>query len=403
MATAVEGLAATITVDTRGFATGANAVIMHSDRMKDAIAKTQAQIASTSGSMGRLGGATSSVVFAIDDFVTGMNMATTTSQGLAMGLRGAGNNLSMLAMTLGGAKAGLAAIAAIGAGQLIANQFARAKTEVEEFNSGLEDLQETMSRMQQFQSHELGLEARRLNFEVPSSPEAIEKGIQARLKEIRLNQIEQLQVSESLKRAQEEREALNARLMEEAGQNVLAGNDPFAGLDEYTKALEGMDDIIAGLNDRWQRLAETQTQARREIEAMNNAMEGARARADVLSSPDKNIGAGGIVAGKTDVLSNRSKAVTAIGAAMLGIDNDRVKEVLNRNEDYRIGAASGVRGTAAARGQINAAIRQGMKPDEQVKSLKSIEDTNGKIAKATEKIAKNLDQGQSFVPVKIRP
>ena len=92
--------------------------------------------------MGQVQNAAQQATFAVDDFFQQWS-ATGSS---AMGLRGAGNNLTMLAASLGGIKTQLAVIAGISIGQLLLRQF-------EKGSDGAQALNEELSRMSQFFKH----------------------------------------------------------------------------------------------------------------------------------------------------------------------------------------------------------------------------------------------------------
>lgn len=94
--------------------------------------------ASVKGGMSQVQAAAQQATFAVDDF-----FAAFSTGGVAGGLRGAGNNLTMIAASLGGIKTQLAVIAGLAVGQLLIKQFSGGKTEAQALN-------EELSRMSQF-------------------------------------------------------------------------------------------------------------------------------------------------------------------------------------------------------------------------------------------------------------
>lgn len=85
--------------------------------------------------------------FAIDDFMTSFSTG-----GLSGGLRGAGNNLSMIAASLGGIKTQLAVIGVIAGAQLLISYFKGGKTEAQELNEQLEKMSEHFKTMRSLKS-----------------------------------------------------------------------------------------------------------------------------------------------------------------------------------------------------------------------------------------------------------
>lgn len=86
------------------------------------------------GGMNNLQQVTQNLAYAADDAV-----ASFGTGGLAGALRGAGNNLTLVAGLLGGVKAQLLAVAAIGIGGFLASQWQRAKKATEGAKASLED------------------------------------------------------------------------------------------------------------------------------------------------------------------------------------------------------------------------------------------------------------------------
>src|SRR5688572_15683212 len=103
-------------------------------------------------SMGGMQSIAQSATFAVDDF-----FAAFATGGVAGGLRGAGNNLTMIAAQLGSIKAQFVIIAALAVGQLLAKQFGKGKTEAKALNDELEKMSRHFKTMESLGSIRRGI------------------------------------------------------------------------------------------------------------------------------------------------------------------------------------------------------------------------------------------------------
>lgn len=121
----------------KGAQQAANAVRSFSAQTRQAVSGTQG----VANGIGNVSMVAQQGVFAVDDF-----FAAFATGGVAGGLRGATNNLTMIAASLGGIKAQLLLIAALSVGQLIAKQFDHARNSINEAEQASRKFQEALER-----------------------------------------------------------------------------------------------------------------------------------------------------------------------------------------------------------------------------------------------------------------
>jgi hypothetical protein len=137
----ISNIAVNVSMNTASLAKGAQQA---SNAVKSFAAQTRQAVSGTQGVANGIGNVSQIAqqgVFAIDDF-----FAAFATGGVAGGMRGAANNLTMIAASLGGIKAQLLLIAALSVGQLLAKQFDKARDSINEAEQASRKFQEALER-----------------------------------------------------------------------------------------------------------------------------------------------------------------------------------------------------------------------------------------------------------------